>query len=182
MSFLTHSQRGYEHVSHQLSVQNQNRLHQMPTSPPPPSPSYDDYPPQSVPPQPPQIQSSANAVFDHASSSGNLPKVGETRCCAWSNDRVSIILHIYPDFHPFSLDWSLLSSDLQFIYMDPVFASHLEDQADALVGKSLLAFIHPDEQASAKHDLGNVLESRTLHGSVTRSVFILNSLGQSKNS
>ncbi|PPQ76479.1 hypothetical protein CVT26_012554 [Gymnopilus dilepis] len=75
----------------------------------------------------------------------SLPKVGQTRCY-----------------------WALLSADLQFIYLDPVLASHLEDQAEELYGKSLLSFVHPDEQASAKHDLGSVLESRTLHGSVTR--------------
>ncbi|KAJ6619698.1 hypothetical protein B0H10DRAFT_2024503 [Mycena sp. CBHHK59/15] len=75
----------------------------------------------------------------------NLPKVGETRCY-----------------------WTLLSADLQFIYLDPVLASHLDQQAEELVGKSLLSFVHPDEQASAKQDLGSVLESRTLHGSVTR--------------
>ncbi|KAL1747148.1 hypothetical protein HDZ31DRAFT_32602 [Schizophyllum fasciatum] len=74
-----------------------------------------------------------------------LPKLGETRCY-----------------------WALLSADLQFIYLDPVLASHLEQQSDQLVGKSLLQFVHPDEQASAKQDLGSVLDSRTLHGSVTR--------------
>jgi len=62
----------------------------------------------------------------------------------------------------------MLSTDLQFIYLDPVLASHLEDQAELLVGKSLLSFVHPDEQASANQDLGSVLQSRTLHGSVTR--------------
>ena len=49
-------------------------------------------------------------------------------------------------------------------------AHHLKDQADTLIGKSLLQFVHPDEQASAEQDLGGVLESRTLHGSVTRYV------------
>jgi hypothetical protein len=58
--------------------------------------------------------------------------------------------------------------------MDPVFTAHLEEQADALVGKSLFAFIHPNEQASAKHDLGCVIESRILHGSVTR--FVLSAI------
>ncbi|KAF8199577.1 hypothetical protein BJ912DRAFT_1129641 [Pholiota molesta] len=74
-----------------------------------------------------------------------LPKVGQTRCY-----------------------WALLSAELQFIYLDPVLASHLDGQAETLVGKSLLSFVHPDEQAHAKQDLGGVLESRTLHGSVTR--------------
>ncbi|RDX42123.1 hypothetical protein OH76DRAFT_1363283 [Lentinus brumalis] len=74
-----------------------------------------------------------------------LPKLGETRCY-----------------------WSLLTSQLNFVYLDPVLASHLGEQADLLVGKSLLAYVHPEEQDSAKQDLGAVLDSRTLHGSVTR--------------
>jgi len=69
-----------------------------------------------------------------------------------------------------NIDWTLLSSELDFIYLDPVLASHLGEQADGLVGKSLLAFVHPDEEASAKKDLSTVPESRSLHGSVTRSV------------
>ena len=64
----------------------------------------------------------------------------------------------------------MLSADLQFIYLDPVLQSHLEEQAESLLGRSLLSFVHPDEQASAKQDLGGVLNNRTLHGSVTRYV------------
>ncbi|KAJ7034999.1 hypothetical protein C8F04DRAFT_1221274 [Mycena alexandri] len=75
----------------------------------------------------------------------SFPAVGQTRCY-----------------------WSLLSADLQFIYLDPVLANHLGAQAHDLVGKPLISFVHPDEQASARQDLGSVLESRTLHGSVTR--------------
>ena len=52
--------------------------------------------------------------------------------------------------------------------MDPVLTSHLEEQAQLLVGKSLLSFVHPDEQDYAKHELESVLESRTVHDSVTR--------------
>ncbi|KAI0264492.1 hypothetical protein BC834DRAFT_937825 [Gloeopeniophorella convolvens] len=74
-----------------------------------------------------------------------LPKVGETRCY-----------------------WTLLSSDLRFVYLDPVLSYHLVDQADLLIGRPLLEFVHPDEQTSAKNDLGNVLSTRALHGSVTR--------------
>ncbi|KAG6374487.1 hypothetical protein JVT61DRAFT_4530 [Boletus reticuloceps] len=74
-----------------------------------------------------------------------LPKIGETRCY-----------------------WSLLSSDLHFIYLDPVLASHLDDQADLLIGKSLLHFVHPNEKDSARADLTEALEQRTMHGTVTR--------------
>ncbi|KAH9002906.1 hypothetical protein EDB86DRAFT_3073405 [Lactarius hatsudake] len=77
-----------------------------------------------------------------------LPKVGETRCY-----------------------WTLLSPDLHFVYLDPVLSYHLVDQADLLIGRSLLEFVHPDEQTSAKNDLGNVLSSKALHGSVTRMRF-----------
>lgn len=65
-------------------------------------------------------------------------------------------------------DWALLSEDLHFLYIDPVLQNHLDAQATSFIGKSLIEFVHPDEQASAKQDLGDVLASRTLHGSVTR--------------
>ncbi|KAJ7227138.1 hypothetical protein GGX14DRAFT_548057 [Mycena pura] len=78
-------------------------------------------------------------------SQNPLPAVGQTRCY-----------------------WALLSSSLQFIYLDPVLAYHLGSEAQELVGKSLITFVHPDEQSSAQQDLGSVLDSRTLHGSVTR--------------
>ncbi|KAF8557421.1 hypothetical protein OG21DRAFT_1475512 [Imleria badia] len=85
------------------------------------------------------------ASFTPDPAGHNLPRVGETRCY-----------------------WSLLSSDLHFIYLDPVLASHLDDQAEFLIGKSLLNFVHPEEQASAKADLTEALEHRTMHGTVTR--------------
>ncbi|KAF8656860.1 hypothetical protein AX16_002407 [Volvariella volvacea WC 439] len=108
---------------------------------PPMPPAFDAYP--SPLPASPASAHPTPYVPDHPPVT--LPKVGQTRCY-----------------------WALLSSDLQFIYLDPVLASHLEQQADLLVGKSLLSFVHPEEQASAKQDLGSVLESKTLHGSVTR--------------
>ncbi|KAJ7475802.1 hypothetical protein FB451DRAFT_1244826 [Mycena latifolia] len=89
-----------------------------------------------------QYYSPAAPTSDHPSK---LPAVGQTRCY-----------------------WSLLSATLQFIYLDPVLAYHLGAEAQELVGKSLINFVHPDEQSSAQQDLGSVLESRTLHGSVTR--------------
>ncbi|KAF8896286.1 hypothetical protein BD779DRAFT_1433228 [Infundibulicybe gibba] len=105
--------------------------------------SYDSYPAQQPLSSSPTASQSTSFAPDQPPVS--LPKIGQTRCY-----------------------WALLSSDLHFIYLDPVLASHLEEQAELLVNKSLLSFVHPDEQASAKQDLGSVLESRTLHGSVTR--------------
>ncbi|KAG6900678.1 hypothetical protein C0993_004987 [Termitomyces sp. T159_Od127] len=64
--------------------------------------------------------------------------------------------------------WALLDADLAFVYLDPVLQRHLDAQAPGLLAKSLLDFVHPDEQASARLDLAAVLDSRTLHGSVTR--------------
>jgi len=96
----------------------------------------------------------------HYPASVTLPRLGQTRCCEHARS--------FPDpFNP-PPDWALLSSDLHFIYLDPLLASHLAEQAESLVGKSLLAFVHPEEQASAKSDLGGVLQSKHLHGSVTR--------------
>ncbi|GJE96612.1 hypothetical protein PsYK624_128110 [Phanerochaete sordida] len=109
--------------------------------------SFDDLSPHTLQPV---LQGSVPQDSNHALQLDDrlpitLPKVGQTRCY-----------------------WALLSTHLNFVYLDPVLQSHLEDQADALIGKSLLTFVHPDEQASARNDLGGVLESRTLHGSVTR--------------
>nr|GAT60800.1 predicted protein [Mycena chlorophos] len=77
--------------------------------------------------------------------SAALPSLGQTRCY-----------------------WALLNGSLQFIFVDPVLEGHLSQQAQELIGKSLVSFVHPEEQASTQQDLGNVLDSRTLHGSVTR--------------
>ena len=129
-----------------------------------------------------------------------LPKVGETRCCQYSYyctlrtiDR-SIILYIPPPFllrvpvslsadalPPFSgSDWTVLSSDLHFVYLDPVFSYHLLDQADLLIGRPLLAFVHPDDRISAKNDLGNVIRTKALHGSVTWYALFLLPRGESR--
>ena len=62
----------------------------------------------------------------------------------------------------------LLTSSLHFLALDPVLTYHLQEQASAIIGKPLLDFVHPEEQASAKYDLKCVLQDNTLHGSVTR--------------
>ncbi|PCH42252.1 hypothetical protein WOLCODRAFT_120211 [Wolfiporia cocos MD-104 SS10] len=146
MSFLASSQRGYDSLVHSdlalpsISPSSRHQMH---------FPQFDS---NSLPPLAPSA--SAPAAAENRPSppstaadddSAVPPRVGQTRCY-----------------------WSLLTPDLHFLYLDPVLAAHLGEQAEALVGKSLLAFVHPDEQASAKLDLGSVLESRTLHGSVTR--------------
>ncbi|KAI0783580.1 hypothetical protein C8Q75DRAFT_725397 [Abortiporus biennis] len=111
-------------------------------------PSFDNLastPPQNIlhPPIPPP--NAHDSPVSDRSSSLSLPKVGETRCY-----------------------WSILDPNLHFLYLDPVLASHLHEQADLLIGRSLLQFVHPDEQTSAQHDLRSVLDSKTSHGSVTR--------------
>ncbi|KZV83131.1 hypothetical protein EXIGLDRAFT_684196 [Exidia glandulosa HHB12029] len=80
-----------------------------------------------------------------SSQAKSLPRVGQTRCY-----------------------WALLSHELEFLFLDPVLAHHLGPQKDGLMGRSLLEFVHPDERDSAANDLAGVLESKTLHGSVTR--------------
>ncbi|TFK72912.1 hypothetical protein BDN72DRAFT_869302 [Pluteus cervinus] len=152
MSYLIPSPRSYDRPAHD-DVHDQHRIHMSST----PFSSYSSTHSPTAPSYP----------QDHPPVS--LPKVGQTRCCKSppprsSNDRLTHPIRPRPT----PADWTLLSSELNFIYLDPVLASHLEDQAEALIGKSILDFVHPDEQASAKQDLGSVLESRTLHGSVTR--------------
>ncbi|KAH7106543.1 hypothetical protein BKA62DRAFT_298611 [Auriculariales sp. MPI-PUGE-AT-0066] len=94
---------------------------------------------------PPSVVTHSPALTSSAPAPRNMPKVGETRCY-----------------------WALLDDRLEFLFLDPVLGHHLEDQKDALLGRSLLEFVHPDELASARQDLQGMLDSRTLHGSVTR--------------
>ncbi|KIK95426.1 hypothetical protein PAXRUDRAFT_827017 [Paxillus rubicundulus Ve08.2h10] len=140
MSFLVPSQRGLVHVTQQSLADFPAPVHNQPPRSHLPLSSYQGLSPQAMSPTPSFLPSFTGDPMPH-----NFPKLGETRCY-----------------------WSLLSSDLQFIYLDPVLACHLEDQADLLIGESLLAFVHPEEQSSARVDLAEALEQRTMHGSVTR--------------
>ncbi|KAH7930191.1 hypothetical protein BV22DRAFT_1028706 [Leucogyrophana mollusca] len=141
MSFLVPSQRGLDHVTQQ-DLGDFSPINNHPSRLHMPLSPYEAYSHQPMP----SVSTATTAssfVTDYMTP--NLPKVGETRCY-----------------------WALLSSELDYIYLDPVLASHLEDQADLLIGKSLLSFVHPEEQASAQVDLREALEKRTMHGSVTR--------------
>lgn len=140
MSFLVPSQRGLvqQTLTEFPSVHNHPDRSQLPLS------SFQGYP------HPHQgMPSASNTCFlpplPPDPMAHTLPKLGETRCY-----------------------WSLLSSDLSFIYLDPILANHLDDQAPLLLGKSLLYFVHPDEQETARNDLTDALEQKTMHGSVTR--------------
>ncbi|KAI0001494.1 hypothetical protein BJV74DRAFT_819002 [Russula compacta] len=119
-------------------------------SPDPPTYSHSQLPAQNTRNivNMPSSFDSLSAQHSAQSPDHRLPKVGETRCY-----------------------WTLLSADLRFVYLDPVLSYHLVDQADLLIGQSIFKFVHPDEQASAKNDLGNVLKTKGLHGSVTRMRF-----------
>ncbi|KAI9000584.1 hypothetical protein BD414DRAFT_405786 [Trametes punicea] len=148
MSFLASHQRGYDSLSHTDLSQHPSIHPNHPSRVPVhPLSSFDDLSQHSLPQVSSGVMVPNPAQSSHVSdrSTIGLPKVGETRCY-----------------------WTLLTYDLTFLYLDPVLASHLGEQADLLVGRSLLDYVHPDEQASAKVDLGAVLQSKTLHGSVTR--------------
>ncbi|VDB88418.1 unnamed protein product [Peniophora sp. CBMAI 1063] len=85
---------------------------------------------------------------DQATTVTALPRVGETRCY-----------------------WTLLSSSLRFLYLDPVLQYHLQDQASLLVGRSIIDLVHPDEQYAAQRDLSDVLQTGNLDGTLTRMRF-----------
>ncbi|KAG9122328.1 hypothetical protein FRC07_001357 [Ceratobasidium sp. 392] len=76
--------------------------------------------------------------------------------------------HPVPAFGRTRCYWSLLDAELRYLYLDPTCYVHMGEQAPAIIGTCLLDYVHPDEQHSARADLRNVLDSRTLHGSVTR--------------
>ena len=69
-------------------------------------------------------------------------------------------------------DWTLLSSSLRFLYLDPVLQYHLQEQAPALIGRSIIDLVHPDEQHAAQRDLSDVLQTGNLDGTLTRFVSI----------
>ncbi|KAG6907962.1 hypothetical protein DXG01_006750 [Tephrocybe rancida] len=48
--------------------------------------------------------------------------------------------------------WTLLLSELKFIYLEPLLA----EQVPSLLGKALLSFVHPDDEASAKQRIGYI--------------------------
>ncbi|KZP00647.1 hypothetical protein CALVIDRAFT_533657 [Calocera viscosa TUFC12733] len=79
------------------------------------------------------------------SKTPNVPPVGKHRCY-----------------------WALLSESLKFLFLDPVLSTHMSEQANALIGKHLLDYVHPDDKDKAVEDLKRVVRSKTLHGSVTR--------------
>ncbi|KAG6907960.1 hypothetical protein DXG01_006748 [Tephrocybe rancida] len=64
--------------------------------------------------------------------------------------------------------WALLSSELEFIYLEPLLA----EQAPFLLGKALLSFVHPDDQAILKLKIA-VLQSFNITVRVTRIRFAL---------
>ena len=109
----------------------------------------------------------------------NLPKVGQTRCCKSHalpllidrcNPFIDLISSCLAFLCFFPADWALLNAQLQFVVLDPVLNYHLQEQAHLILSKTLLDFVHPDEQTSARNDLHAALEDERLHGSVTRRV------------
>jgi hypothetical protein len=87
----------------------------------------------------------------HASAS--LPGIGHVRCY-----------------------WTILSSKLEYAYLDPVLDTHLGAWKDKFIGTSVLDWVHPDERDQLaedllpKEDVVAGVESTGVFGSVTRCV------------
>lgn len=54
------------------------------------------------------------------------------------------------------------------MYVDPMFGIHLSSQASALIDTSFFDYIHPEDRERTEVDMKNIINSRTLFGSVTR--------------
>ncbi|KAL7417192.1 hypothetical protein BDY24DRAFT_162440 [Mrakia frigida] len=118
------------------------------------------HPPSPRPPPniPPHSRSSSSSSRDAdkpdlsavgrvlgAGEEDHIPKLGKVRCY-----------------------WSLLTSDLEFLYLDPVLQHHMGAQHHSMLGTSLFSYLHPEELEQAKTDLKGIVDSGTLFGSVTR--------------
>ncbi|CAE6425817.1 unnamed protein product [Rhizoctonia solani] len=84
------------------------------------------------------------------------------------SQRAAMEQHPVPAFGRTRCYWNLLDSELRYLYLDPTCFVHMGEQAKKVIGTCLLDYVHPDEQKSARADLQDVMDSRTLHGSVTR--------------
>ncbi|KAG8763654.1 hypothetical protein FRC11_014631 [Ceratobasidium sp. 423] len=84
------------------------------------------------------------------------------------SQRAAMDQHPVPAFGRTRCYWSLLDSELKYLYLDPTCFVHMGEQAEKIIGTCLLEYVHPDEHKSARADLRKVLDSRTLDGSVTR--------------
>ncbi|KDN44198.1 hypothetical protein RSAG8_05671, partial [Rhizoctonia solani AG-8 WAC10335] len=84
------------------------------------------------------------------------------------SQRAAMEQHPVPAFGRTRCYWNLLDSELRYLYLDPTCFVHMGEQAKKVIGTCLLDYVHPDEQKSARADLRGVMDSRTLHGSVTR--------------
>ncbi|BGO94347.1 hypothetical protein NBRC10512_002795 [Rhodotorula toruloides] len=86
-----------------------------------------------------------------AHASAALPGIGQVRCY-----------------------WTILSSKLEYAYLDPVLDTHLGAWKDKFVGTSVLDWVHPDERDQLaedllpKEDTVAGVESTGVFGSVTR--------------
>ncbi|GAA5884139.1 hypothetical protein JCM3774_004552, partial [Rhodotorula dairenensis] len=96
----------------------------------------------------------AAAATPHVGEGTGVPEIGHVRCY-----------------------WAILSAELEYAYLGPVFAAHLgEEVAERLKGTSLLDWVHPDERDQLAKDLlphpdrlaG--VEETGVFGSVTRFV------------
>lgn len=55
-----------------------------------------------------------------------------------------------------------------FVFLDPIFAKHIGTGAETMLGTSFFDYIHPEEKARAEQDMRNIVDSKTLFGSVSR--------------
>lgn len=92
-----------------------------------------------------------------AADEADAEELSKTRCY-WA------VLSTAPASSPMSSP----DSSPTFLYLDPVFAKHMGAQAEAMLGTSFFDYIHPEEKARAEVDMRNIIDSRTLFGSVSR--------------
>lgn len=74
---------------------------------------------------------------------------------------------MYAAQHESRCYWALLSTNLTFLSVDPLLTMELSGEGEFLLGRSLVEFVQPEEQAGARTDIENIINSRVLGGGVT---------------
>jgi hypothetical protein len=63
-------------------------------------------------------------------------------------------------------DWSVLTEDLAFLYLDPELTHHIGPLAESLLGRSIFDLAHPQDIPTARENVRHLQTEQSFNGSV----------------